>query len=204
MLEAARKFYDQLASRPAGPEHSAVTRSLWILATWDESTAPRGLRTRPLAMLDKLWAERARPLAVTVKVQGCGPHSWTAGRNILTNAGMVEMARRSTGQTATTNTHHAIGVGAVAETVGDVALGNEAGRKAIGERTNLGRTERYATAFAAADVAGLPRQITEAGLFTAAAGGVMVARVTGAAQTLEAGNIITVQTNISHENGAAI
>ena len=113
------------------------------------------------------------------------------------------MAKRSTAESATTNTHHAIGSGVNAENLADTVLQTELARKAILSRQTVGTTERYASAFAPADIANPPQNITEAGIFTAAADGVLVARVTLPPTQLAVGKIITVSTTVTHENGVA-
>lgn len=160
--------------------------------------------------LDRLVAEAAatdrntavRPEAVRVVSRSMpAPLVWNRARNILTTAGMAEMAKSRTGQTSSTNSHHGIGTGTVSETLGDTSLGTEEDRKSVGSRSVSGTTERYTTAFSDADVSGLPKDITEAGIFTAASGGIMIARVTANAVRLSSGRIITVGTTVSHENG---
>lgn len=137
------------------------------------------------------------------------PKPWK-GPNILTETGMGEMGKRSTGESSTTNGFHAIGTGTTAETVTDHVtysgdLETEQASLAVGTAVVVNQTERYGTAFDADDVTGEPLQITEGGLKTAIdASGILVLRVTADAQELDTGNIITLQTNVTHQNGTEV
>ena len=127
-----------------------------------------------------------------------------ARRNILTEAGLAEMCRRNVGASDTSNTHHAVGTGDQSEALSDTALQNERHRKAVGTRAAVAATERYTTDFAANELGALPVDITEAGLFTAAAGGTCVYRVTCDPMTITAGRTLTITAVITHKNGALL
>ena len=128
--------------------------------------------------------------------------------NILTNDGMAEMGKNRTGESVLTNAYHAIGTGVSAEALTDHvtysgALQTEQARKVIGTRTVVNQTERYGTAFVDTDITP-PKDITEAGVLTAALGAILMLRVTADPQNLDTGNIITAQTNVSHQNGTEV
>ena len=125
-------------------------------------------------------------------------------RNILTEAGLAEMCRRNVGESQSSNTHHAVGTGGQSEALGDVALQAERARKAVGTRAAVAATERYTTDFAADELGALPVDITEAGLFTAAAAGTCVYRVTCDPMTVAGGRTLTVTAVITHKNGAVL
>ena len=125
-------------------------------------------------------------------------------RNILTESGLAEMCRRNVGASQSSNTHHAVGTGRQSEALGDVALQTERARKAVGTRAAVAATERYTTDFAAHELGTLPVDIEEAGLFTAAAAGTMVYRVTCDSMTVAAGRTLTITTVITHKNGAVL
>lgn len=202
------------------PIHLTISHNIWTIARWDAAQYPELKNDQNLLRkLEKIWLEIADtdrkgtiepPLSCSV-INGIIPHRELKYpgplsfedklNNILTNLGMAEMGKRSTAESATTNTHHAVGTGAVAEAVTDTVLGTEVGRVAIGTRAVVNQTERYGSAFADTDIAPVPSTITEAGVLTLAAGGVLILRVTAAGQVLDTGNIITVQTNVSHQNG---
>ena len=194
------------------PIHLTLTSNLWNFATWKEDEVPYLQNKKGLIdNLDRLWKElkdtdkntTVKPLSVAV-INGCMPPkvvSWQDGvANILPNAGMTEMAKRSTNETSTTNTHHAIGTGTTAAAFADTVLETEVGRKAIGDIVTVNQTERYGTAFTSSDITP-PKTITEAGVLTLLSGGVLILHVIGAGQLLDTGLIVTVQTNITHANG---
>jgi len=193
------------------PKHLTISASSWSLMTWDEDEVKLENGPRLLETLDKLRGEiiqdleagkmtTARPISAQVLVPRF-PNMKKPIPNIMTTAGMAEMAKRSTGETTTTNTHHGIGTGTTTETVADTTLESEDIRKVIGSRSVSGTVERYATAFHSSDFTGLPKDITEAGIFTAATDGILIVRVTSDAETMSSGRVLTVGTNITHENG---
>lgn len=194
------------------PIHFTITYNLWNFATWREDDVPylqnkKGL----LDNLDRLWNElketdretTVRPLSINL-INGMLPpkilNYQDRVANILPNPGMTEMGKRSTAETSTTNTHHAIGTGITAAALTDTVLETEVGRKAIGDRVVVNQTERYGSAFTSADITP-PKTITEAGVLTLISGGVLILHVIGAGQLLDTGLIVTVQTNITHVNG---
>ena len=202
------------------PIHLTISHNIWTIARWDAAQYSELKNDQNLLRkLEKIWLEIAgtdrkgtieAPLSCSV-INGIIPHRELKYpgplsfedklSNILTNVGMAEMGKRSTAEVTTTNTHHAVGTGVTAEAVGDTALETEVGRVAIGTRVVVNQTERYGSAFADSDIAPVPSTITEAGILTLVAGGVLILRVTAAGQVLDTGNIITVQTNVSHQNG---
>jgi len=194
------------------PIHLTLQSNLWTFATWKEDEVPyfenkKGL----LDNLDRVWKElketarntSIKPLSVSA-INGCIPprivNLVEDIPNILPNAGMTEMGKRSTAESTTTNTHHAIGTGVTAAALTDTILETEVGRKVIGDRVVVNQTERYGTAFQSSDITP-PKTITEAGVLTLVAGGVLILHVIGAGQLLDTGLIVTVQTNITHANG---
>ena len=194
------------------PEHLTLQYNLWTIARWNESEVPELAKNDQnlISKLDKIWKEisetkrktTVKPLSVTVVNGSISPRclSYEERLNILTNLGMAEMGKRSTAESTTTNTHHGIGTGITSETVSDTVLQTEVGRKVIGTRAVVNQTERYGTAFTDADVT-VPKTITEAAIFTLLVAGVMILRITAAGQLLDTGNIITIQTNVTHING---
>jgi len=201
-----------LAKFGLDPEHLTLTFNLWSFATWQQDDVSyfenrKGL----LNNLDRVWNEiKETDRKTTVKpLSACAINGLPIPRivnwqekvpNILPNAGMKEMGKRSTAESTTTNTHHAIGTGTTAAALGDTALETEVGRKVIGDRVVVNQTERYGTAFTSSDITP-PKTITEAGVLTLASLGVLILHVIGAGQLLDTGLIVTVQTNITHANG---
>lgn len=193
------------------PKHLTLTHNVWTFASWSADAVPE-LENKPglLDKLDKLWTELAmtdrntiaKPESVTIIHGMLKPKilSYSELLNILPNAGMAEMAKRSTNESSTTNTHHAIGTGTTAAALGDTALETEVGRKTIGDRVVVNQTERYGSAFTSSDITP-PKTITEAGVLTLSSGGVLILHVIGAGQLLDTGLIVTVQTNVTHANG---
>ena len=178
--------------------HDTITRSLWSIQTWRAHEHDDILDAGH--DLDNLIRDLNRD---TMRGGPGAPTSTIKHFNILTRVGLAEIAKSRTGETATTNSHHAIGSGVTPEDLDDTVLQTELARKAILSRQTVGTTERYASAFAPADIANPPQNITEAGIFTAAAGGVLIARVTLPPTVLGPGKIITVSTSVTHENGVA-
>ena len=210
----ARRFaFRMLTGIP--PEHICVSSSLWNIMLWDDDEIKFRNNQGLTAHLDHLLVEMAeserdntvRPLAVSVISSAMPrPLTWQRRHNILTTAGMAEMGKRSTHESSTTNSHHAVGTGATSENLADTALGDEKARKTIGSRGVSGTTERYSSAFGSADFTGetLPLDITEGAVFTAASGGIMVSRVTHDAMPIGSGQTLTFGTNISHQNGTEV
>jgi len=120
---------------------------------------------------------------------------------------MNNMAKNRTSETSDANTHTAVGKGTTAETVSDHvtysgALETEEDRKVNGTEIVVNQTERYGTAFVDTDLASAkPVSITEAGLLTAISSAILVLRVTFTAQVVDTGQIISVQINVTHQNG---
>ena len=201
-----------LAKFGLDPEHLTIIFNLWSFATWQQDDVPyfenrKGL----LNNLDRVWAElKETDRNTTVKpLSACAINGMPIPKivnlskdipNILPNLGMAEMAKRSTAESTTTNTHHAIGTGTTAAALGDTILQTEVGRKVIGDRVTVNQTERYGTAFTSSDITP-PKTITEAGVLTLASLGILILHVIGAGQLLDTGLIVTVQTNITHANG---
>ena len=194
------------------PIHLTLQSNIWTFTTWKEDDVPyfenkKGL----LDNLDRVWNEineadrntTVKPVSVSL-INGLPiPKILNFDDrvpNILPNEGMKEMGKRSTAESTTTNTHHAIGTGTTAAALGDTTLETEVGRIVIGDRVVVNQTERYGTAFTSSDITP-PKTITEAGILTLAAGGVLILHVIGAGQLLDTGLIVTVQTNITHANG---
>lgn len=196
------------------PMHLNITVGRWIIESWDKSQFPELAKndnnlTSKLDKLHKEFAESSKkqegPLTQELIV---GQHHYIAQRkgvNILTNVGMNEMGKRSTAESSTTNTHHAIGTGTTTETISDTTLETEVGRKVIGTRNVVNQTERYSTAFTSADLTvAAPQNISEAGILTLAALGVLIVRITATPVELDVGKVITLQTNITHQNGTEV
>lgn len=194
------------------PKHLNITIGRWIIESWDKSIYPELAKNdnNLQSKLDKLHEEFVEsskqsegPLTQELIV---GKHHYIArseGVNILTNIGMNEMGKRSTAESSSTNTHHAIGTGTTTETISDTVLETEVGRKVIGTRNVVNQTERYSTAFTSADITP-PQNISEAGILTEAALGVLIMRITATPVELDTGKVITLQTNITHQNGTIV
>jgi hypothetical protein len=104
-------------------------------------------------------------------------------KNIITDAGIAEMIRLVfAGLTGTKFGYIAIGTGTTAESPTDTALGNEIKRKAADvtqtTTTITGDTARLTATFSSADGLKGTSAVSEAGVFNAATGGVLLARKT--------------------------
>lgn len=192
--------------------HLSISHGLWIIESWDKKQYPE-LAINDDQLLNKidklhteLVAKKRNEGPLTQELISGKMHFLTKksiGKCILTNVGMNEMAKRSTDNTSTTNTHHAIGTGTTTETVGDTSLQTQVGIKVIGTRDVVNQTERYGTSFTGGDISP-PKNITEAGIFTAISGGILIMRITTTPVNLDIGKIITIQTNVTHQNGIEI
>lgn len=195
-------------------KHLNITYNPWIITTWRESDYPELAKNDEhlQSKLDKIYEEIAQTTKKTVNMPVSqqmllGSASFIAqskAHNILTLLGMSEMAKRSTGDSNSTNGFHAVGIGQSAETINDTTLEDEVGRKAIGSRTVVNQTERYGSVFNSADVTNPPRDISEAGILTANALGILIMRVTSVPVSLPVGLLLTLQTNVTHQNGIEI
>lgn len=86
--------------------------------------------------------------------------------------------------------HMAIGTGSTAAAFGDAALGAETDRNALTSRTDSANVVTYVGTWAAGD--GTNAALREAGIFNAAAAGVMLARAVYANIDKQAGDTLTI------------
>ena len=193
------------------PQHLHLSSNIWILQTFKKSDYNLKNDNKLLSRLDKITQELCNTTKNTINppqstqiITPTGPIQQEKKYNILTLAGMAEMGKRSTGQTDSENTHHAIGTGTTAETINDDALETEIGRIEIGTRAVVNQTERYGSVFDSDDIDNPPQDITEAGILTADADGILVMRVTNVAIALPEGLQLAIQTNVTHQNGTEI
>lgn len=194
-------------------QHLNLSHSTWIMESWKKEQYPELKNNKHLLhTLDKLHKE----LAESKQNEGPISRELIAGKNhfiqrsisknILTNLGMNEMGRRSTGESSTTNDYHAIGTGTTTETISDTILETEVGRKIMGTKTTVNQTERYATSFNDTDLTvSAPQFISEAGIFSLLSGGILIMRVTAQAPVeLDFGLLVSILTNVTHQNGIEI
>ena len=193
------------------PEHLHLSSNVWIFQTFKKSDYNLKNDHNLLSRLDKITKElcsteknTVHPPQSTQIIMPKGCIQQEKKYNILTLAGMNEMAKRSTDDTDTHNTHHGIGTGTTAETINDTTLETEIGRIEIGTRAVVNQTERYGSVFDSNDIDNPPQDITEAGIFTADANGILIMRVTNVAIALPAGLQLAIQTNVTHQNGTEI
>ena len=218
-----KMIWKQLTSEFFGVSHMkhlTISNNFWTFITWNQDEVPHIKNDSKLNdNIDKLIQEMQNTdRKTTVKpdqiqlISGAPKQhkiiSYQQNKeNILTNIGMAEMAKRAIGTSATSNTHHAVGVGATAETLNDLTLETEAGRKLVGAKSVVNQTERYGSAFTYANVGSVNQNITEAGIYTGPnsnPNSVLMLRVTSDPQTITVDRVLTVQTNVSHQNGVQI
>ena len=110
--------------------------------------------------------------------------------NLVVSVGKTLIAARLAGSGSVLS-HMAVGSGSTAAAVGDTALVTEIDRNAltVSGGTASGATVTYATTWAAGDGTGA---ITEAGLFTAASGGALLARTVFPVVNKGADDVITI------------
>jgi len=204
-----KAVYDKFGFRA---EHLTLSHSVWIVSSWDKAIYPELANDNNLiSKLDRLFKEQAEspkqnegPLTNELIAGKNHFIQQSKAKNILTNVGMTEMAKRSTAETATTNDFHGVGTGTTTETVSDIILEAEVGRKIIGSKTTVNQTERYASSFSDTDITSPPQDISEAGIFTLISGGILIMRITATPVELDLGKLVTVQTNITHQNGTEL
>lgn len=202
-----------------GPEHVTLKYSMWNIAVWNDDDIS-GIISNPRSVnseLDKLWSEInntdrntvAKP--VTAEINGSHfkhPIIYENGvTNILTNLGMKNMGQLSTADSVKTNTHCVVGDNATAEDVDDTELGNQLLAKAFdtdGDRETVDQQERYAITFFRSDF-GSDVTIREAGIATGTTPptDVLILHVTFTDKPIGAGQSMTVQVTVSHQNGTS-
>lgn len=207
-----------------GIEHLRFAWNTWKFGLWNENEVPdfKNKPNRIISHLDKLWREiesdivnkkntTPKPIQSQLILGSKFPKliSYQQKENLLTNSGLIEMAKRGTNEERVPagTTHCAIGTGTTSPALTDVALETEVDRKEFdtdGDRAVSGKTERYGMAFSYSDVGSVDRDITEAGLFNKSSGGDLIARITSEIIPLTTGRIISVQIDITHQNGVEI
>lgn len=206
-----------------GLEHLRFAWNTWKFGLWNEDEVPfTDHPKRILSDLDKLWLEiqndvennrhtTAHPIDAQIVLGSRFPKliSYQERKNILTNSGLIEMAKRGTNEAsvATGTEYCAVGTGTTAEDLTDVAMETEIDRKefdADGDRAVAGKTERYGMAFSYSDLGSVDREITEAGLLNKSSGGDLIARVTASAISVTSARIMSVQIDITHANGTEV
>ncbi len=194
-------------------DHTSLTHNYWTVATWKEDSVPF-LNESPhmISELDKLWSEIANTDRNTVvrplNAELVTPHGHLLSvedriDNLLTNNGMKDMAQNRTGESSLGTSHVAVGDSNATETINDTVLGNELDRKVWSEKVTVDQTERYAASFVRSDFTS-DVILREAGGFTASSGVILVFRVTFADKSISAGQIMTTQVSVTHQNGVII
>lgn len=113
--------------------------------------------------------------------------------NTVLTLGKEWIAQRCTGQMAPLVTHIAVGAGTSAVTLQDTGLGAEIARVALAQAGAVNPSNKTVIRYEASFVAGVGvGLLTEAGLFTAAVGGVCVARTVFPVKNKGADDIFTV------------
>jgi hypothetical protein len=221
-----RKILDQLTTDLLGVplEHLRFAWNTWKFSLWNENEVPEIVNkpNKIISTLDKLWREiqvdikngkhtTARPLHADIIIGGMSPKLLRLKKdlNIITNSGLIEMAKRGTSEerVAAGTTHCAVGTGTNSAQLTDIILQTEIDRKEFdteGDRGVSGKTERYGMSFSYANLGSVDRDITEAGLFNKSSGGDLIARVVGSAIPVTTGRVMGVQVDITHENGTEV
>ena len=173
--------------------HDTITRSVWDLQTFDSSVVSDWNK---IDLIKFLYNE-----------PDTKPKNKINGNNVITQAGLQQIALRNLPNTTnpTRNTHHGIGIGTRLEGLNDTHLQREVGRKSIVSSAEFAGAERYASFFTRGDVGDADRQITEAGIFTAATDGILFCRFTTTQPLIiNIDDTLTISTTISHINGTQI
>ena len=171
--------------------HTTHIRNLWRFQTWRNDEINWENENNILKTLDEL--DRTKAII---------PITDSKAFNIITTAGLTEMAKRNIGTSSTSNTHHAVGIGTRTEDLSDTELQSQVGgRRTIQSKSQYAGSERYATAFNKSQVGNANRSISEAAIFTAGTGGVMMMRVTtDQPAAIHNTASCTISSTIQHEN----
>lgn len=114
-------------------------------------------------------------------------------RNLVVGAGLDHISSRMIGTAQAVMSHMALGAGTTAAASGDTALGSQLGsRKVFDSVTRTGANNQsivYVTTFGAGEATGA---VTEAGVFNASSGGVMLCRTVFAVLNKAAGDTVQV------------
>ena len=177
---------------------------LWTIATWNKADIQLSNKNL-LKSLDKIWGERDGTNISPLKVELIGKRRviWQRRANMIVQSGLNEIAKRSTGYSDTYDGFHAVGTGNTPVLATDTELDVQAAIKQVGAVSPLEGTARFGSIFYHADFNDVDTTITEAGLFTALLNGIMMARVLTLPQLVVADTLLTVQTNITFQNGVA-
>jgi hypothetical protein len=115
--------------------------------------------------------------------------------NLIVTTGKNHIADQMSDQGENAMSHMAVGTGTTSPVVGDTTLETELDRNALTSKTQTTNTVKYIGDWAAGDGTGT---ITEAGIFNAAAAGVMLARSTFTAFVKGAGDTLQIQWVITY------
>jgi hypothetical protein len=116
------------------------------------------------------------------------------GPNLITTVGRSQITALLAGTSTTTMTHMAIGSGTTAAAVGDTALQTELARVAFTSATPSSTDVSYVGTFGPGVGTGT---IAEAGLFSAAVGGIMLSRSLSVNLTKSAGDTLEITWTIT-------
>lgn len=116
--------------------------------------------------------------------------------NLVVTAGKELLASRLAGNSGSVISYMAVGTGTTAAAVGNTTLATELDRNALSVSggTASGAAVTYSTTWLAADATGA---LTEAGLFTAASGGTMLARTVFAAVNKGSDDLVTISWTVT-------
>ena len=116
--------------------------------------------------------------------------------NLVVTAGKELLASRLAGNSGSVISYMAVGTGTTAAAAGNTTLATEVDRNALSVSggTASGAAVTYATTWAAGDATGA---LTEAGLFTAASGGTMLARTVFAAVNKGSDDLVTISWTVT-------
>lgn len=113
--------------------------------------------------------------------------------NLVVTVGKTAIASRLVGASTAIMSHMAIGSGATAPAASQTTLVTEATRSALTSATNTGNEVNYSAIFGS----GTSIAVTEAGLFNAASGGIMLSRTTFPVVNKDTADTLTVNWKIT-------
>lgn len=115
-------------------------------------------------------------------------------KNLIVSAGKDFIAQRMKDDITNVMSHMAVGTGDTAATLSDTTLETEIDRNALDSTTVTNNDVTYVATYPAGDATGA---LTEAGIFNAASGGVMLCRTVFPVVNKSAGDSVTITWTIT-------
>ena len=185
------------------PKHAQITSDTWLITTWNIEDV-KFLETpnqNSLNDLHKLWNEiLSDEILHTHKAPK--PIATILTNNVVTLAGMTQLAQNRTGISNNETAYMAIGTGQTNEALTDTELENEIARKLITSRQVNAQQEQYLATFSGPDVNNQQNTIHEIGLFDIAnvANSILIARQRTAPIDIGLNTLVSLEAYVNHSS----